>query len=152
MINSESRRKILSEFLRNISRTERILWGDVGELLDISLTDAQRQALFVIAESDGMTVTDVAHRLRVTNGAVTQLVDGLVRQKAVERRQSKRDARKVHIILTEFGIRKLNEMGRAYEDKLATIFEKISDDKLEGLLDIQRAVLQYGEQFPLRKK
>lgn len=144
MKRGESRQKLFAEFLRNISRTERILWGDAGELLDISLTEAQRQALFVIAEVEGMTVTDIAKRLNVTNGAVTQLVDGLVRQKAVERRQSQRDARKVHVLLTDFGKRKLHEMGRAYEEKLAAIFADVTDEQLESLLAVQRAVLRYG--------
>ncbi len=134
-----------AEILRNISRTERILWGDASELLDISLTDAQRQALFVIAESQSMTVGDAARRLRVTNGAVTQLVDGLVRQGAVTRQQDTRDARKVHIVLTEFGAKKLTEMGQAYQKKLQEIFENVSDERIQALLEAQRAVLAYGQ-------
>lgn len=111
----------------------------------MSLTEAQRQTLFVIAEADGMTVTDIAQRLQVTNGAVTQLVDGLVKQKAVERRQSQIDARKVHVTLTDYGKQKLNEMGKAYENKLGTIFKNVTDEQLETLLEIQREVIRHGE-------
>src|SRR5690606_31819518 len=110
MSNDELRMTLLSEFLMGISQTHRILWGDTEQRLSLSLTEAQRQVLFTVAEEGHMTIGDIAKRLRVTNGAVTQLVDGLVRHGVVERRTDTADARRVYVHITNLGAEKLRAL------------------------------------------
>lgn len=147
MSDKDWRMQVYGEILRNKSRTDRILWGDADKLLGVSLSEAQRQALYVVAESKSMTIGDIAARLKVTNGAVTQLVDDLVQRGVVKRRRSSVDARKVFVDLTELGRDKLQRMGLAYQERFQRIFKDMTDEQIEAVIIFQRSILDYGEKL-----
>jgi len=71
-------------------------------------------------------MTALSARVMVTNGAITGLVDGLVRDGLVTRAGHSRDRRTVIVGLTPLGRRKFLAMARRHELWVRDLFEGLS--------------------------
>ena len=70
----------------------------------------------------GMTLGELSQRMMVTNGNVTGLVDRLLVEEVISRKQHKSDRRSHIVSLTEKGRRQFARMAKAHEDWIATMF------------------------------
>jgi len=70
----------------------------------------------------GMTLGELSQRMMVTNGNVTGLVDRLLAEEVISRKQHKSDRRSHIVSLTEKGRRQFARMAKAHEDWIATMF------------------------------
>lgn len=138
------REKLLTEFVLGAPRRNRILWGTADEAYDLDMTNAQREALIAIRNIPNCHVSDIAAWLNVTNGAVTQLVDGLEQRGIVKRQADDRDARKVCLVITSEGMDKLKRANDHYVSKLEEIFGGVTTEQLRTLIDIQDVILSHG--------
>lgn len=73
------------------------------ELQIAHLSRSKVQMLRLLDQQGGQTATQAARFLGVTKPAVTQLIDGMVRSKLVDRRPSTRDRREVRLKLAKGG-------------------------------------------------
>lgn len=104
---------------------------------------AQLSVLFVVAHRGTQTTKDLAQHFGMTSSAVTQLVNGLVKDKLLERKEDKNDRRKMHIALTKKGNGVL-ERARAYRmQKMKESFTPLSDKEIEQLLKIQIKIVEH---------
>ncbi len=93
--------------------------------------------LFILGKNpNGISVNEIAEKLNVTAGAVTQIVDKLVDKKLVERKTDAKDKRGVKIKLTEFAKEKFKKFRGKYLNSIGTIFEKLSDHELDQLVNL----------------
>jgi len=74
-----------------------------GPLMDLDLTIPQLRVLFLLAESEHMSMGRTAHELGITLPACTHLVDRLVRAGYVARNDDPDDRRVVRCALTDAG-------------------------------------------------
>ncbi len=74
----------------------------------------------------GMTLGELSQRMMVTNGNVTGLVDRLLAEEVISRKQHKSDRRSHIVSLTEKGRRQFARMAKEHEDWIAGMFEEIS--------------------------
>lgn len=82
----------------------------------------------------GMTLGELSRRMMVTNGNVTGLVERLVEEGLLSRRQAQED-RRAHIVrLTEKGRRQFRKMANVHEQWIADLFTGLSKDEVEKLL------------------
>lgn len=81
----------------------------------------------------GMTLGELSQRMMVTNGNVTGLVDRLLAEELISRRQHKSDRRSHIVSLTEKGRRQFAKMAKAHEDWIASMFDGLSQNEIAAL-------------------
>lgn len=81
----------------------------------------------------GMTLGELSQRMMVTNGNVTGLVDRLLAEEIVTRRQQKSDRRSHIVSLTEKGRRQFARMAKEHEDWIAGMFGGLSQSEFSTL-------------------
>ena len=90
-----------------LSRTvDAVLEGEAVEAaVSVPLSASKVQILRLLSRRGGLTASQVARFLGVSNPAVSQIVDSMVRDKLVVRRTGQVDRREVNLQLTEQGKR-----------------------------------------------
>jgi len=78
------------------------------------------------AGSENLSMSALSDRVMVTNGAVTGLVDGLVRDGMVARETHPRDRRTVLVRLTPIGRRRFLKMARSHEKWVVELLKGVS--------------------------
>lgn len=83
---------------------------------------------------EGMTLGELSRRMMVSNGNVTGLVDRLVAEGVLQRRQSDTDRRAHYVSLTEAGRRAFAAMAAEHEDWVADLFADLAPGEVETLM------------------
>lgn len=134
----EEREKLIDHIVTIEQRMCRYLRGAAGpEWAAVELTMPQLKVLFLVANGDGMTMTQAARSLGVTLSTATGVVDRLVSQGLVRREDDPHDRRLVLLRPTEQGaalVDRLMEAGRA---RIRLILDRLS---LDDLRTVARAV------------
>lgn len=81
----------------------------------------------------GMTLGELSQRMMVTNGNVTGLVDRLLAEEVISRKQHKSDRRSHIVNLTEKGRRQFAKMAKEHEDWIAGMFGELSQSDFATL-------------------
>ncbi len=100
----------------------RALWrelviGFASQLGELRLGFTQLAALYVLADTGTMTISDLADTLGRSPSATSRLVDGLVRRRLVERRTDEDDRRLRAVVLTQRGQAILRAVDRGRADQ-----------------------------------
>ncbi len=85
---------------------------------------------------DGMTLGELSRRMMVSNGNVTGLVDRLVAEGLLQRRQSDTDRRAHYVSLTEAGRRSFAAMAAEHEDWVADLFADLGPGEVASLMSL----------------
>lgn len=112
---------------------------------DFDLTSAQFEALVVLQESDGHTLTmsGLAHRVLYSSGSTTNLVKRLEERSLVRRHGAAGDGRSVSVTLTETGADLITRARSQHSEDLQEAFEPlVPDEELETLLTFARRLAQ----------
>ncbi len=83
---------------------------------------------------EGMTLGELSRRMMVSNGNVTGLVDRLVNEGLLQRRQSDTDRRAHYVSLTDDGRRAFAAMAAEHEDWVADLFGDLTAGEAETLM------------------
>lgn len=130
-----------------ILRASRAIEGELRERLRVTYAITLPQfdvmaALYRRSAADrpggGMTMTELSRFLMVSNGNVTGIIDRLVTDGLVVRRDDAEDRRAVLVELTARGAERFSEMARVHEtwvDDLLSEFTKAEAEELIGHLD-----------------
>lgn len=84
----------------------------------------------------GMTLGELSRRMMVSNGNVTGLVDRLVAEGLLQRRQSDTDRRAHYVSLTDEGHRTFAAMAAEHEDWVADLFADLAPGEVETLMTL----------------
>lgn len=102
------------------------------------LRRAQVTMLFIVARSsEPVSMKELAQKLNVTNGAITQMIDGLESKKLIERQVDAKDRRLVRIKLARSTQTTFRKIKKSYAEKAEQIFAVFNDTELaqlDGLL------------------
>jgi DNA-binding MarR family transcriptional regulator len=74
-----------------------------GRCLEYGITAAQTFVIFDVMEHEGTSVKDIASRIQLDSPGVTGLIDRLVKEGLLERKEDPEDRRSLRINLTEKG-------------------------------------------------
>jgi DNA-binding MarR family transcriptional regulator len=100
--------------------------------LDVPL--AQLKSLFIINLKGSVNVRNLAQDLGVTPGNVTSIIDRLVAQGLVERRQSPEDRRIVLLQLTDKGRKKITDIHETGMSHLKRVLARMSPEDISALI------------------
>lgn len=84
----------------------------------------------------GMTLGELSQRMMVTNGNVTGLVDRLVAEELISRKQHKSDRRSHIVSLTDKGRRQFGRMAKEHEEWIAEMFGEMSQTEIAALTKV----------------
>ncbi|MGA2157681.1 MAG: MarR family transcriptional regulator [Dehalococcoidia bacterium] len=97
----------------------------------------QLRILFYLARKhDGVSVKDLAEKLNVTSGAVSQFMDALVEKKLVKREEDSNDRRLLSMKLTKQAKNNFADFKRCYFTTVSHAFDSLSDEELITLLEL----------------
>lgn len=107
---------------------------------DRRLGRAPMNLLFALSRADSQSVADLAHRLSVTSGAVSQTIDGLIEAGLVTSEVNPADRRGRIIRLTEYARTEVADFEKSYVDALAPRFDALTTDQVVELDRILAAI------------
>jgi DNA-binding MarR family transcriptional regulator len=132
--------KVREDLLQKLIESMMSVMKHVGRGLaphEPSLSPPQVRLLFIIASrKDGFQVTELADKVGITPGAVTQFVDALVEKGLVSREGDPADRRIVRLKLTETAKAHYENLRKEYLASMTRAFGVLSDAELRELIRI----------------
>jgi DNA-binding MarR family transcriptional regulator len=111
---------------------------------DFGLTYSEIYPLFILRKAgDGIAPSELAARLDVTAGSVTQQIKALEARGLVQRNRDPVDRRGVRVLLTPKGEEALTELHRTWEETFAGLRAELGDEDCDRLT----ALLQKAAEF-----
>lgn len=103
-------------------------------------TKAQMAVLYAVSLHHDASVKDLAQKFSMSSSAVTQLIDGLVKDGLLERKEHSDDRRKLKISITHKGEEQLSRARALHIASLTKILEPLTDEELKALCTIQEKI------------
>ena len=116
---------------------------------DVSPT--QMELLLSVKHLQPVSVKEIAAQMRLTPGAVTQLMEGLVANGYIERRADAHDRRVTNVIIADGGSKKLKELWERRKSMLRKIMQELDTDELAVMLRVQEKILHHLEECSSEK-
>jgi DNA-binding MarR family transcriptional regulator len=120
------RRASVLNWLRMMRLTGRIMRRSAEHLAHYGLSNAQFDVLAQVGAHEGITQAELAQRLLVTQGNITQLVDSMERAGLVRR---VREGRAKRLYLTDAGRERFAASVPAQEDFIARQFDALTREE-----------------------
>jgi DNA-binding MarR family transcriptional regulator len=133
-----NRSEMLSQLIESFEMTNRLMhryFHDKFTGLGVALS--QIKLLHALQTEQPATSRELSEKLYLTPGAVTQLVEPLVKAGFVVRTPDIVDRRSVSLTLSKAGEAKLADIRRMHKDMFQAVFETLDDTDLEILLRVQ---------------
>lgn len=107
----------------------------------LQLTRTQLEILFMLVENP-QTTRDLARRLFLTQSAVTQTIDTLVRRNLIERHHDEQDRRIVRLHLSPSGRGLTERLGSMRRQHIEALLAKLTEGEVEVLISITEKLTQ----------
>jgi DNA-binding MarR family transcriptional regulator len=127
------KKKLIEHIAQDFAEMKRSLAHIIIKGNSNVLPRAQSEALFLISEQGTITPGKLALELRITRGAGTQLVDGLMEHGLLTRRHDEQDRRIVHIALSSKGKKQIESLRKEYLKGFQTVMDHMSETDLQTL-------------------
>ncbi|MEP6622722.1 MAG: MarR family winged helix-turn-helix transcriptional regulator [bacterium] len=127
--------ELIRVLIDGLSRSARTLERRTG------ITNAQLFLLQQLAESDGLSVNDLAERAGTQQSTVSVVVSRLVRAKLVRKTRSNTDARRTVLTLTTAAVRMLRNAPVPPATALLGALQQLSSSQAQSLADSLRALV-----------
>lgn len=107
-----------------------------------NLSRIQSELIFLAAQhkKEGISVKDVATKLQVTSGAVTQLVDILISRGLIERAENPNDRRSILLRATDVVNTDSLTFEAYYTRHVSPMFNELSDAEIEQLIQLMSKI------------
>ncbi|CAN5119872.1 MarR family winged helix-turn-helix transcriptional regulator [soil metagenome] len=128
-------RRTITHRLAQAAHAYRVRAG--GQLSRINLHSGQESLLKALADSDGLSMSDLAAALGVQPPTITKMISRLAAQDYVERRVSTGDGRQAQVFLTERGkhaIAMIDKVWKRIEKTAVTDIDEKDRKRLRKLL------------------
>lgn len=142
----QSRKSIIQDVFETLELTKRAMFAHFYHSISESgLSPASIRMLFVIAHAQPVQPKDLAGKMYLTPGAVTQSIDALVREGYLARVASDNDRRGTFISLTDKGKAKVTALKGAQQQRFTQMVSELSDEDLQAFLTVQQKMLHFIE-------
>jgi MarR family transcriptional regulator for hemolysin len=136
------RTEIIAQLFDTMDVAKRSMHGHMRLLVaGHNVSRPQLEVLFTIHHTQPTTAKQLAQKLQLTPGAISQLTEELVEQSLIERQTDTADRRRQLLSLSPAG----SELIKAFDKRRRHIMERVmqdlSDDELAAWLKIQRTMI-----------
>jgi DNA-binding MarR family transcriptional regulator len=135
--------KEIIQLQRQVNRALR--QGESDAWMELTLTIAQLKSLFFISNEGSTNFTKLAQALRVTPSNVTGIVDRLVEQGLVSRRENPENRRMLVLQLTDRGETLLASLRERKIGQLSGVLSCLSEEQLSTLAQGLRFLAEAAE-------
>lgn len=141
-----ARNKNLQDLFTTAALLQRMMHTCMLRTFDeAGIAPSQLQLLHLIGRQQPVSLKVLAADMRLTPGAITQTVDGLVQVGYVERESGKDDRRVITVSLTPTGREKASLLERQKQALLTKVVADLDDDEVAVYLRVQQKMLAYLE-------
>lgn len=144
-----------AELIRAIIEKQRIVkrnlqQDDPAAWLEVSLTIAQIKSMFVIANGKTVNFRTLAKALKVTPSNVTGIIDRLVEQQLVTRKENPKDRRMSMLELTAKGTKLILGLREKRDTQMSAVLKNSTEEELVSILNgysiMAKAMLAFYEE------
>ncbi|MDQ0319890.1 DNA-binding MarR family transcriptional regulator [Pararhizobium capsulatum DSM 1112] len=133
------------------------LYHRVHKLINESMTEegvslARSKFLFFLSKLGPCRSTDIADALSFAPRTVTEAIDGLERDKLVERKPDPADRRAKIVSITQTGRQVLEAAETPRKQVLEEIFSALDDQQLDQLQSIVNSLVRKADDIRLRRE
>jgi MarR family transcriptional regulator, organic hydroperoxide resistance regulator len=129
-------------------RAYRRLWGALHRGDQPGLSQHERQLLHHVPAAGGVALTDLARHLALPKSTASVVVKDLERRGFVRRRRDARDERRLAIVLTAEGRRRVASDTVLEPEPLAQALDALAARRRAQLLDAIEALADAAERLP----
>lgn len=133
------------QFLGQLFSTETALFHQAAAA-KCGLSITEMKTLSILLQDGAKTAGQIAQRLSLTTGAVTNVIDRLERHEMVSREKDPNDRRKVIVCVNPKSIEKTDKVYRSMGEAFGQLLEKYSVDELHFLVEHFRASVEITKQ------
>ena len=129
-----------AELIKVIIEKQRIVKNylgqeDPGAWLEVSLTIAQIKSMFFIANENSVNFRTLAKALKVTPSNVTGIIDRLVEQQLVSRKENPEDRRMSMLQLTAKGTKLISGLREMRDTQMLKVLKNLPEDELNTIMN-----------------
>jgi DNA-binding MarR family transcriptional regulator len=106
-----------------------------------NLNKAQVEVLYIIDSHNVIQMKEIARLVNTTNGAVTQLIQGLVDMDYIERVYDDSDRRMICLKLSKEGAKKFKTFSQHHLEHVKNSLSQLNDMELTQLIQMQTKIL-----------
>ena len=140
-IKTHHRQQLLQQIMENAAALYRMMGSSRDKFLtSLGVNKPQVEILFLLSKQS-MSVKSIAEKLHVTSGAVSQIVENLVKSGLIQRETSPTDRRGVVVSLSLEGKVRFKMIKKAYMKRMEVMLSTIADDQLESLRTITNQMI-----------
>lgn len=139
MIN---RKIILEKLLEDIHVMEHKLMIAHASQKKISITPSQGFVLRFVCKSNSTNAKKIADSLNITSSAAAQLINGLVKNGYLVRKENSKDRRISHLSLSKKAEDLFKEFNNQSIKKMVEVFSILTDDELIQHTKINRKIIK----------
>ena len=121
----------------------RKMYRNLVSIKDIPLSMTQLTCLYIINHSNGLSMSELASDLNMSNQQLTKVVDALVEFEMVERICDEKNRRKFYANIAPKGRELLNSLKEEVDKKLGYVLRKKSDDEIDKLYASMEYIASY---------
>jgi DNA-binding MarR family transcriptional regulator len=103
---------------------------------------SQGIVLMCMSQENPLSIKELAEKLQMTSSAASQLVDGLVKNGYVERKESAEDRRVVVLTLSKDTRKQVEKMKEQLNKKFLEMFAVLTDKEFDQHYALQKKILQ----------
>lgn len=137
-----NRIQYITDFLSCLHKTKKSLFSQIHPLFERhGITPVEWLVLSHITEEPGLSIKDISQLLGTTSSAATQIVTSLVEKGYVERKESSKDRRVIHVSLSPKGQTLVKTLKKEQLIIFTAMFQAFSDQELETYFNLQAKLL-----------
>ena len=121
----------------------RKMYRNLVSIKDIPLSLTQLTCLYIIHHNDGLSMSELASDLNMSNQQLTKVVDALVEFEMVERVCDDTNRRKFYAKISDKGNELLQSLKEEVDKKLTYLLRKKSDDEIDKLYAAMEYIASY---------
>lgn len=118
-------------------------YRNLVSIKDIPLSMTQLTCLYIVHHSNGLSMSELASDLNMSNQQLTKVVDALVEFGMVERVCDENNRRKFCTNITEKGEELMQSLKAEVDKKLSYVLSKKSDDEIDKLYSAMEYIASY---------
>lgn len=136
------RSKLIAELFDTMDIAKRSMHGHMQTIVEgHAISRTQLELLFSIYHLQPTTAKQLAQKLHLTPGAISQLVDELMEQALIQREVDPSDRRRQVISLSSEGTTVVKTFEKRRHDVMNKVIENLSDAELVTWLKIQKHII-----------
>lgn len=110
--------------------------------MSAGITPHQIEIIKLLYDEEILPIGEIGAKLQISRAQMTHHIDNLVARGLIERKESKKDRRIIHVTLTDQGEELLKEHGKIMKNSVREMMSSLPDKELDDLSDSLRQVLE----------